>query len=197
MMFAKAWYTTGHVTKEQILALGQITESEWDNCSLLPDPTGLNEVLGPEHAVEPSLADLIANGERKRKRVIWMIGSKPREEDMVLLPGSLVFPIEKRMANYLFAVAKSSVEETKSMSTVLFSKRTGKEVSWQLLHKHTTCDPSGCRYLKADVPSRTLKDVCFWWVYLLAVLTFAVLIKSFTLFECNRWRKYNRTTVTV
>ncbi len=162
VMFAKAWYATGHVTKEQILELGQITESQWESCHLSPNPTGLNDILGPENAAEPSLADLIANGEMKRQRVIWMIGSKPREEDMVLLPGSLVFPIEKRMANYLFSLVQDGAEETKSKSTILFSKRSGKEASWQLLHKHTTADPNGCRSLKADVPPRTLKDVFFF-----------------------------------
>eukprot|EP00438_Fugacium_kawagutii_P013708 Skav202231 [mRNA] locus=scaffold2988:97814:110466:+ [translate_table: standard] len=153
-LFAKAWYETGHVEKADILAKGRITEEDWDNCKLLPDPASLNDVIGAENAAEPALADLIANGQAKRQRVLWFIQEKHPSHEMALLPGTLVFPVEKRLANYLFASTQPGQTPNK-FSTITFSCRNGREASWQLLQKHTFVEPNGQRRFKSSAAAVT------------------------------------------
>lgn len=157
ILFAKAWYATGHVQKETYTGNNWFTEDEWNSCSLSMDPAGLNDILGAENAVEPSLTDLIESGRAKRSRVLWMVSARPPSEDMMILPASLIFPIEKRVANFLFSQALNAEREVKKKSTIVFSRKGGKEVSHHLLAKYTALTTEGLRDLKPDVPARTLK----------------------------------------
>jgi len=38
VLFLKAWVRTGHISMEQALEVGGVTEEDWDNCKLLEDP---------------------------------------------------------------------------------------------------------------------------------------------------------------
>lgn len=158
ILFAKAWYTTGHVTKEEYLERGMYTQEEWDECSLNTDPAQLGDVVGLENIAEPSLVDLIQGGRCQRQRVLWMISGKPPSDEVVILPHALIFPIEKRLANFLFAQAQNPGQRIKHISTIVFSKRGGKEASHQMINKHTTSDAAGRKELKQDVPTRSAKD---------------------------------------
>jgi len=158
VLFAKAWHATGHVPKEMYLEQGLFTQEDWDACKLMPDAADMIEVLGAENAEEPSVADLISNGEAKRRRVVWLVQSKHPSQEMAIMPGSLVFPVEKKLANHVWYKAQNPKKEVKQWSTIVFSRRTGKEISSQLLQKHTVLQACGRRRLKEEVPKRTSKD---------------------------------------
>lgn len=157
-LFAKAWVVTGHVTKERILQISKITEQEWNECSLYDDPAEFREHLGLDAAQEPSLEELIEYGAGKRRRVVWQVSSKGSSIPSAQLPASLVFPVEKRVANYLFAKASDASVSVKTKSTVIISRKLSKEISAELSKKYTIQCDDGTRELKECTPNRTKRD---------------------------------------
>ena len=156
-LFAKAWVKTGHVSKEVMMQKAGITEEQWQSCSILEDPAQFFDVLGVENSSEPALQELIQNGARKRFRVVWLVSTlRPDFQEMAVLPGCLTFPVEKRLSNYLFATAQGVA--CKSKSTIILSKRSSKEISPDMVKKHTVMHANGTRTMKEDAPARTLKD---------------------------------------
>ncbi len=159
-LFAKAWVTTGHVSKEKMMEVANIDEAEWEACNIQGDGSGLITHLGPLASDEPSIEELIQNGAMKRKRVLWTISRSSSEEPSAVLPGSLVWPVERRLSSFLFAQASAESDSLKTWTTIVISRRAGKEVSTDLLRKRTKVNADGTRAFMADVPNRTLKD-CF------------------------------------
>jgi len=157
VLFAKAWVTTGHIDKETAMAHGNFTEEQWLHASMLDDPLGLAEFMGFEAGEEPSIEELIANGEKKRCRVVWLLDCKDPSQGNAILPVSLLHPVEKRMCQYLFLKAKGD-RPPRSKETIVLSRRSSKEVSLEVLRKHTDMRRDGTRKLKEAVPARTLKD---------------------------------------
>ena len=106
-LFGKAWIVTGHITAEDLFATSDITQSDLDNCELLTDPLSLESVLGVDNAEGPSVEDLVRGGAQKRCRVVWSLGGKPNSpvSHTALLPGALIYPVEKHLANYLYLKA--------------------------------------------------------------------------------------------
>lgn len=140
------------------MQITNITEQEWNECSLYDDPADFREHLGVDAAQEPSLEELIEYGAGKRRRVVWQVSSKGSTIPSAQLPASLVFPVEKRIANYLFAKASDAGVPLKSKSTVIISRRLSKEISAEMSRKHTTYNDDGTRELKESTPNRTKKD---------------------------------------
>lgn len=128
VMFAKAWYLTGHIEKEEAMRVGQISEEEWSACSMLHDPAGMADIMGEENVDEPSIPELIASGRSNRQRVVWLINPKPGVETFALLPGILIYPLEKRLCYYLFHKAKGGEGNNKPKSTLVMSRRTSKDM---------------------------------------------------------------------
>lgn len=155
-LFAKAWVTTGHITKEKMMEVSGITAEEWSNCSLLMDPSNLADHLG-EAAEEPSVQELVQNGQFKRKRVIWLISPRGDAEASAILPACLQFPLEKRLSNHLFLKAAGTAN-LKALSTVVISRRGSKEVSAEMLRKHFTSNDDGTKALKPTAPTRSVKE---------------------------------------
>lgn len=159
VLFAKAWVTTGHVSKETMMRVAQIDEAEWQSCNLQGDGSGLLTHLGPLATDEPSIEELIQNGANKRKRVVWTISSSSSEEPSALLPGSLLWPLERRLSSFLFARATGGeTGRVRTWSTIVISRRAGREVSNDLLRRRTTLHADGKRSFLDDVSNRTLKD---------------------------------------
>lgn len=156
-LFAKAWVVTGHVTREKMLEVSGLSEEEYENCSLLQDPAGLSEILGVENCSEPALEELIYNGALKRCRTIWLLSTHYAEQPLAGLPACLVHPVERRIANFLFA--RSQNLNPKRKSTVIISRRSSKEISPAMIVKHTVQQDDGTRKLKQDIPARTAKDI--------------------------------------
>ena len=156
-LFAKAWIVTGHATEEDILNNSNLTKEDLDNTHLLTDPLELSAVLGGENAEEPSVEELIMGGELKRQRVVWLLQAKDNSDTQSLLPQILVFPLEKRFCNYLYMTAKHE-KDVKAASTIVISRRTGKEISAETLRKNTILGKNNLRKLKPDAPRRTSKD---------------------------------------
>ena len=93
--FAKAWATTGHITKEELISHGCITEEEWEHCELLTDPLSLRKVLGMGNEEERSIEELLEGGKQKKTRVLWLHDTKgpslekpmsPSRKPLVQLP---------------------------------------------------------------------------------------------------------------
>ena len=166
-LFAKAWVTTGHVTKERVMEAGNITEEQWESCKILDDPLGLFHFLGLRAADEPSLEELIENGRKKRRRVVWVIACRNPADGMGLLPASLVHPVEKKLCNYIFQAAGGSerVAPLKQIATVLVSRRSARECSVEMLRKHTVLKENGARVLKEDAGARAVKEIFFGVLY--------------------------------
>ena len=155
-LFAKAWVVTGHITKEKIVEVSGITEEEWSNCNLNGHLCDLADHLGEEAAEEPSVQELVQNGQLKRKRVIWFISPKDLADAAAILPACLQFPLEKRLSNYLYCKATSTTT-LKPLSTVVISRR-AKEISADLLKKHFTSNDDGTKTLKPTAPPRSVKE---------------------------------------
>ena len=156
-MWLKAWHVTGHIDKPTALEVSGISEDAWESCSLRPDVTDLADIIGYENTDEPSVADLIEQGRLKRKRVVWTLSRRHPSEEHVTLPHILVWPIEKRLANYVHGVAKGHVQN-RPLSAIVISKKGGKEVSFDMLKKHTIWHADGTKTLKGDAPARAKKD---------------------------------------
>ena len=141
-MFGKAWIKTGHISEEELLQSSDITQEELDNCHLLSDPLMLEDVLGPDNAAAPSVQEMIQGGESKRHRVVWELSGKPGQPATKhLLPAALLYPVEKKLANYLFQKIskRANAPEPKPMCTILLSRRTGKEIGVAMLKKTRCC----------------------------------------------------------
>lgn len=160
-LFGKAWIRTGHVSTEELLANSSITPQELEKASLMVDPLGIEESIGLQHADGPSIEELIAGGAKKRRRVVWfMEGRAGVDIPSTFLPQVLVFPVEKRLSTYLFNKANEDTRgDPKVLSSICLSKRTGKELSVDMLKKHTVLLRDGRRELKKDAPNRTFKDL--------------------------------------
>ena len=148
-LFAKAWVTTGHVSKEKMMEVANIDEAEWEACNIQGDGSGLITHLGPLASDEPSIEELIQNGAMKRKRVLWTISRSSSEEPSAVLPGSLVWPVERRLSSFLFAQASAESDSLKTWTTIVISRRAGKEVSTDLLRKRTKVNADGTRAFMA------------------------------------------------
>ena len=157
VMFAKAWVVTGHVEKEHILELQGLTENDRTNSHILQDPAGLHEFLGVEASAEPSIADLIENGQRKRRRVAWSISSKSADGSRAMLPASLVWAVEKKLANYIYAKIDSPRRPPVPTCTLVLSRKHARECSFDVLRKNTELLANGTRKLREDA-SRGKKD---------------------------------------
>ena len=81
---------------------------------------------------------------------------------MAMLPACLIFPLEKRLSNFLFA--KSQNLNPNASCSVIISKKGAKEMSPEMLKKYTKQHPDGTRTLKDDAPARTQKDVSVYGV---------------------------------
>lgn len=156
-LFGKAWITTGHVTAETLVANSTLTMEDIEKAHLLVDPLQLQDVLGEQNADEPSLEEMIESGENKRKRIIWLLGSKDDPEVQALLPACLVWPVEKKLCNYLYMSATHQ-DSVKPLSTIVFSRRSGKEVGAEMLRKNTVLNQGNTRSLKQDAANRTAKE---------------------------------------
>ena len=157
-LFGKAWITTGHITAEELMQHSDITQEDLDHCHLLSDPLSLSESLGVRNIDGPSIEELVEQGSLRRRRVVWELSGKEGSGmEKFLCPAALVGPVEKKLANYLFLKAHKR-PSLKLHGTILLSRRTGKEISADLLKKHSVLHHDGRRKLKADVPTRTAKD---------------------------------------
>lgn len=157
VLFAKAWVTTGHVSKSEMMERANISEEQWQSCHLRPDPAGFLEVLGLDAMEEPSVEEMIANAERKRTRVVWLVSCLDNPAEMAILPASLVYPIEKRLSHHLYCKANS--QDAGKLSTIIISKRAAREMYPEMVKKYTKIRGDGTREFKEDVPKRTLKDI--------------------------------------
>lgn len=162
-LFGKAWIITGHIAKEDLLACSNITEQDLEKASLLQDPLRLSQILGSGNEDEPSLEDLAREGEMFRTRVIWLLDGPDGPDIQALLPGVLVFPVEKKLCHYLTAKARNLNPRhlPSKWSTVVMNKRTGKEPGHETLRKHTNVARDNRRWFKEDVPARVAKDSTF------------------------------------
>lgn len=149
---------TGHIDKATVMDLAGISEEQWQACTLSPDQSDLGSVLGPANVEGPSVAELIAGGKSKRQRVLWLIARKCPADEMVAMPINLAWAVEKRLCSFLYGKAVDNQGQTKSLSTLIFSKRSGKEATAEAVKKHTVLRADGTRALKDEAPNRTKKD---------------------------------------
>lgn len=156
-LFGKAWMITGHITKEDLLACSNITEEDLLKASLLQDPLRLSQILGCGNEDEPSLGDLAKEGELFRSRAVWLLDGPAGSDIQALLPGVLVFPVEKKLCNFLNAKTRNlnARQLPSKWSTVVMSKRTGREPGHETIRKHTNVARDNRKWLKEDVPPRT------------------------------------------
>lgn len=157
-LFAKAWVRTGHITKEEMIAKGYVTEDEWEHCELLADPLGLRDLLGLGNAEEPSIEELLEGGKAKRQRVVWLIDTKGPKVEKAMLPASLLFPVERRLCHFLVHSGPGASDPVPPISSLVLSKRTGKELGPEMLKKHTRLLQNNTRDFRPDVPTRVQKD---------------------------------------
>ncbi len=166
-LFAKAWVTTGHVSMQRSMEISGLSEQEMSECHLLTDPLSLESVLGAGNEEGPSLEDLISGGRAKRRRVVWMMDNK-NGSGTAQMPGSLIMPIEKHLANFLFSSlpdkqqSKKPEKQMKEVVTIVMSKKYGREASHEVQRKHTILHASGLKGLSRSCPSRTAKDRCLY-----------------------------------
>lgn len=140
------------------MEISGLTKEEMDDCHLLSDPLTLEDVLGQGNAEGPSVQDLIEGGKSKRRRVVWTMDTKLGNTKS-MMPGSLISPVEKYLANYLYTkVAPSTDRSMKPVMTLVFNKRHGREATPDMVRKKTILGNDGLRTLRENLGPRLVKD---------------------------------------
>eukprot|EP00435_Cladocopium_sp_Y103_P068264 s810_g31.t1 len=159
-LFAKAWITTGHISKERSMEISGLSEDELDNVHLISDPLSLSGILGEGNEEGPSIDELILGGQSKRHRVVWSMSGRV-EGIRAMVPGVLIPLLEKYLSSYLYScIAPGETQhQSKEKVSLVLSRRSGKEASACIKQKHLDTDSNGLKVLKSGAPTRTAKEL--------------------------------------
>lgn len=155
ILLQKAWVRTRHVSLEEMKAMNGSTDDDFAQSEQWCDPSGLAGVLGYEGASAPNADDMELN-QVDRKVLLWEI-KNPDTDQWALLPASLVFSLEKRLANYVHQVAQK--QPMPVWASVCWNTRLAKEASPSWVAQNTVHSPGGKRHFSDKISKKASKEL--------------------------------------